>query len=195
MMKKIILGITGASGSLYALEFLKLLKNIDELEVHLVLSEAGEQVFALELGMRGEQLAPLVACRYNIRDFAAPFSSGSALFAGMAVLPCSMGSLAAIAGGLSNNLIHRAADVTLKERRPLVLAVRETPLNRTHLSNMLKVHEAGGIICPAMPGFYHGPRNLEDLARTFAGRVAEQLGLIIPNLPRWQGIVGTDRES
>jgi flavin prenyltransferase len=116
-MKKIILGITGASGSLYALEFLKLLADL-EVEVHLVLSEAGEQVFGLELGIGGEQLAPLVARRYHIRDFAAPFSSGSAEFDGMAVLPCSMGTLAAVAGGLSNNLIQRAADVTLKERRP-----------------------------------------------------------------------------
>jgi len=185
-MQRIILGITGASGSLYALEFLKLMGELG-IEVHLVLSEAGQQVMQLELGLGADQLAPLVARRYDIRDFAAPFSSGSAVFAGMAILPCSMGTLAAVAGGLSNNLIQRAADVTLKERRPLVLAVRETPLNRTHISNMLKVHEAGGIICPAMPSFYHGPRSLEDLARAFAGRVAEQLGLNVPDLPRWPG--------
>lgn len=185
-MKKIILGITGASGSLYALEFLKLLADL-EVEVHLVLSEAGEQVLKLELGLEAEALAPLVARRYDIRNFAAPFSSGSSKFAGMAILPCSMGTLAAVAGGLSQNLIHRAADVTLKERRPLVLAVRETPLNRTHLSNMLAVHDAGAVVCPAMPGFYHQPTGLAELARTFAGRVAEQLGIEVPNLPRWQG--------
>ncbi|ADH85277.1 UbiX family flavin prenyltransferase [Desulfurivibrio alkaliphilus] len=185
-MKRIILAITGASGSLYALEFLSLLAEL-EVEVHLVLSEAGEQVLQLETGQTAEQLAPLAVRRYDIKDFTAPFASGSAVFSGMAVLPCSMGTLAAVAGGLSHNLIHRAADVTLKERRPLVLAVRETPLNRTHMHNMLKVHDAGAIICPAMPGFYHGPQNLAQLARAFAGRVAEQLGLVVPDLPRWQG--------
>ena len=184
--KKIILAVTGASGSLYALEFLRLLADM-EVEVHLVISEAGEQVVTLETGRSADQLAQLVTRRYDIKDFTAPFASGSAVFAGMVILPCSMGTLAAVAGGLSHNLIHRAADVTLKERRPLVLAVRETPLNRTHLHNMLKVHEAGGIICPAMPGFYHGPQSLSELVRAFAGRVAEQLGLVVPDLPRWQG--------
>lgn len=188
-MKKIILAITGASGSLYALEFLRLMADI-EVEVHLVLSEAGEQVLELETGQKGEQLTALVTRRYDIKDFTAPFASGSALFAGMVVLPCSMGTLAAVAGGLSHNLIHRAADVTLKERRPLVLAVRETPLNRTHLRNMLTVHDAGGVICPAMPGFYHGLQSLPELARAFAGRVAEQLGFTVPGLPRWQGPTG-----
>ncbi|HET98303.1 MAG TPA: UbiX family flavin prenyltransferase [Desulfurivibrio alkaliphilus] len=185
-MKKIILGITGASGSLYALEFLRIMSR-QEVEVHLVISAAGEQVLKLELGMEREELAPLVTCHYRIDDFAAPISSGSAVFAGMAILPCSMGTLAAVAGGLSGNLIQRAADVTLKERRPLVLAVRETPLNRTHLTNMLRAHEAGAIICPAMPGFYYRPADLGELARSFAGRVAEQLGFTVSDLPRWQG--------
>lgn len=185
-MKKIILGITGASGSIYAWEFLKIMA-AQEVEVHLVVSAAGEQVLQLELGMEREELDSLVAHRHHIHDFAAPISSGSAVFAGMTILPCSMGTLAAVAGGLSGNLIQRAADVTLKERRPLVLAVRETPLNRTHLANMLRAHEAGATICPAMPGFYHRPRDLNELARAFAGRVAEQLGFTVPDLPRWQG--------
>lgn len=190
-MPRIILGITGASGSLYALEFLRLLADC-KVEVHLVISRAGEQVIQLELGMPRRELEAMAAASYPIDDFAALISSGSTPFAGMVILPCSMGTLAAVAGGLSGNLIHRAADVTLKERRPLVLAVRETPLNRTHLQNMLQAHQAGAIICPAMPGFYHGPRDLTELARAFAGRVVEQLGFTVAGLPRWQGMPGGD---
>lgn len=184
MKKRIILGITGASGSLYALEFLKLMATA-EVEVHGILSESGEQVVRLELGIGREELSSYVAQWHDIKNFAAPMSSGSSRFDGMAVLPCTMGTLAAIANGLTRNLIHRAADVTLKERRPLVLAVRETPLNRVHLANMLRADEAGAIICPPMPAFYHKPENLEAMARAFAGRVAALLGFDIPDLPRW----------
>ncbi len=184
---RIILAITGASGSLYALEFLRLMAEL-EVEVHAIISEAGEQVLRLELGMGREELAQYVAQWHDIKNFAAAPASGSSLFSGMAVLPCSMGTLAAVAGGLSHNLIHRAADVTLKQRRPLVLAVRETPLNRTHLANMLAAHDAGATICPAMPAFYQQPADLTALARNFAGRVAELLGITVPNLARWSGI-------
>ncbi len=187
MRKKIILAITGATGSLYALELLKLLQGLD-VEVHGLLSEAGEQVLRLELGLYRRDLDHYVACWHESNDFAAPIASGSSGFAAMAVLPCTMGSLAAIANGICGNLIHRAADVMLKERRPLLLAVRETPLNRTHLANMLKAHEAGAIICPPMPAFYHKPADLEEMARFYAGRVAELLGFQIASLPRWTGI-------
>ena len=186
-MKKIVLAITGATGSVYALEFLKICKGL-EVEVHGLLSEAGEQVLKLELGMSRTDLDPYVAGWHGVHDFAAPMSSGSSDFSGMAVLPCTMGSLAAIANGVCGNLIHRAADVMLKERRPLVLAVRETPLNRTHLTNMLKAHEAGAIICPPMPALYCRPRSIEEMAHLFAGRVAELLGVEVEDLPRWQGI-------
>lgn len=186
MGKKIILAITGASGSLYALEFLKLMATTDA-EVHGIISEAGEQVMRLEMGIGKTGLSPYVAQWHEIGNFAASISSGSSRFDGMAVLPCTMGTLAAIANGLTRNLIHRAADVTLKERRPLVLAVRETPLNRVHLANMLKADEAGAIICPPMPAFYHQPENLEAMARAFAGRVAALLGFDLPDLPRWNG--------
>lgn len=186
-MPRIILGITGASGSLYALEFLRLMADRG-VEVHLVISRAGEQVVELELGMQRRELEAMAATSYPSDDFAALIASGSNPFAGMVILPCSMGTLAAVAGGISGNLIHRAADVSLKERRSLVMAVRETPLNRTHLENMLKAQQAGALICPAMPSFYHGPRDLSELARAFAGRVAEQLGFVVPGLPRWQGM-------
>jgi 4-hydroxy-3-polyprenylbenzoate decarboxylase len=186
-MKKLVLAITGATGAVYALEFLKLCQPLG-VEVHGLLSEAGEQVLGLELGMSRRDLAPYVARWYDVHDFAAPMSSGSSDFSGMAVLPCTMGSLAAIANGICGNLIHRAADVMLKERRPLVLAVRETPLNKTHLTNMLQAHEAGAIICPPMPALYHRPRSIEEMARLFAGRVAELLGIEGVDLPRWHGI-------
>ncbi|MDP2756691.1 MAG: UbiX family flavin prenyltransferase [Desulfurivibrionaceae bacterium] len=190
-MKKIVLAITGATGAVYALEFLKICQGI-EVEVHGLLSEAGAQVLGLELGMSRTDLDPYVAEWHDVHDFAAPMSSGSTDFSGMAVLPCTMGSLAAIANGVCGNLIHRAADVMLKERHPLVLAVRETPLNRTHLTNMLKAHEAGAIICPPMPALYHRPQSIEEMARLFAGRVAGLLGIEVEGLPRWQGIVSEE---
>jgi len=190
-MKKIVLAITGATGAVYALEFLKLCKGL-EVEVHGLLSEAGEQVLGLDLGMSRADLDPYVTRWHDVHDFAAPMSSGSSEFSGMAVLPCTMGSLAAIANGVCGNLIHRAADVMLKERRPLVLAVRETPLNKTHLLNMLKAHEAGGIICPPMPALYHRPRSIEEMARHYAGRVAGLLGIEVEDLPRWQGLVSKE---
>ncbi len=183
MKKKIILAVTGASGSLYAVEFLRLLAEID-VEVDAVISEAGEKVLKLELGLQARELEG-VNSWYGAKDFTAPMASGSSRYGAMVVLPCSMGSLAAIAGGMSANLIHRAADVMLKEKRPLALVVRETPLNRTHLHNMLKAHDSGAIICPAMPSFYHQPGSIREMARQFAGRVADQLGLEIPGLKRW----------
>ncbi len=186
-MKKIVLAITGATGAVYALEFLKICQGLD-VEVHGLLSEAGEQVLGLELEMSRTDLDPYVAKWHDVHDFAAPMSSGSSDFCGMAVLPCTMGSLAAIASGVCGNLIHRAADVMLKERRPLILAVRETPLNKTHLTNMLKAHEAGAIICPPMPALYHRPQSIEEMARFFAGRVAGLLGIEVADLPRWQGL-------
>jgi 4-hydroxy-3-polyprenylbenzoate decarboxylase len=186
-MKKIVLAITGATGAVFALEFLEICRT-HGVEVHGLLSEAGEQVLRLELGMSRDDLAPYAARWHDVRDFAAPMSSGSSDFSGMAVLPCTMGSLAAIANGVCGNLIHRAADVMLKERRPLVLAVRETPLNRTHLANMLKAHEAGAVICPPMPALYHRPRSIQEMARLFAGRVSGLLGIEVEDMPRWQGI-------
>ncbi|MBI5558434.1 MAG: UbiX family flavin prenyltransferase [Deltaproteobacteria bacterium] len=185
-MKKIILAITGASGSLYAVEFVKLLENMD-VEVHGIVSRAGEKVLSLEQRLTPAGL-PGVRKWYGIDNLAAPMASGSARYDAMVVLPCTMGTLAAIANGLSINLIHRAADVMLKERKPLVLAVRETPFNRNHLQNMLAASEAGAIICPAMPAFYHLPENLTDMARHFAGRVAAQIGLRVAGLKEWSGI-------
>lgn len=183
MKSKIIVAITGASGMIYAKELLAILATAD-VEVHGIISEAGEQVLRLELGM-GPDDFPQVRW-WGIKQFTAPMASGSARFQAMTVIPCTMGTLAAIASGLSTNLIHRAADVMLKERRKVVLAVRETPFNRTHLQNMLTVHDAGATICPAMPSLYQKPQSITEMARNYAARVAETLGLEV-EYPRWQG--------
>lgn len=180
---KLLLAITGASGMLYVRSFLDELVPLD-ITVHGICSSSGRQVLQMEQQMSPEQL-PGVSQWFNEDDFAAAPASGSSNYDAMAVLPCTMGTLGAIAGGLSINLIHRAADVMLKERRRLVLAVRETPFNRTHLQNMLQVHDAGAVLCPPMPGFYMNPRTLEEAAQTYSWRLADQLGLDIPKRKRW----------
>jgi len=186
MKKKIILAITGASGSIYAIRFLKLMQR-EDVEVHGIISNAGRLVLQHELGLRPDDLQQYVAMWHAADDFGAPMSSGSSKFEAMIVLPCTMGSLGAIANGIAKNLIHRAADVILKEKKPLLLAVRETPLNRIHLENMLKVHDAGAIVCPPMPSFYHHPESLDEMATFFAGRLADLIGIEVAGLKRWQG--------
>ncbi len=186
MKAKIILAVTGASGSLYVPAFLQIMHDL-KVEVHAVISSSGQKVLELELGIKAEELEH-VGQWFDADDFTAPMASGSSDYQGMAVLPCTMGTLGAIANGQSNNLIHRAADVCLKERRKVVLSVRETPLNRIHLHNMMLANDAGAIICPPMPAFYHKPACLEDLARDFSGRVASLLGFDVPNMSRWSGV-------
>ncbi len=182
--KSIILAITGASGTIFPIEFMKLMRE-NEIEVHAMISDAGCKVMDLEEGIGLDKAKSLAAKWYDVHDFTAPMASGSAKFDGMVILPCTMGTLASVANGISANLIHRAADVTLKERRPLLMAVRETPLNRTHLSNMIKVHDSGAIICPPLPSFYHKTGSFKEMARIFAGRLADLLGIDIPDMPRW----------
>lgn len=181
--EKLLLAVTGASGMLFVTAFLEMLA-AHRICIHGICSPSGRDVLAREQGTTPEALAK-VEHWFDPHDLAAPPASGSSEYQAMVVLPCTMGSLAAIAGGLSINLIHRAADVMLKERRTLVLAVRETPLNRTHLSNMLAAHDAGAVICPPMPSYYLRPTTLQEAARTFAWRLADQLGLVIPGRKRW----------
>ena len=190
MKKKIILAITGASGSIYGVEFLKLMQHVD-VEIHCIISDAGRLVLQHELGITPEDLQEYGARWHAVHDFTAPMSSGSSKFDGMLILPCTVGSLGAIANGVTKNLIHRAADVMLKEKKPLLLAVRETPLSRIHLENMLKAQAAGAVICPPMPSFYHHPESLEEMACFFAGRLGDLMGLEIDGLKRWQGIKNT----
>lgn len=186
--QRLLLGITGATGMLYVPALLELLAAA-QVEVHGILSDAGRKVLQYELGLEPGELQG-ISRWFAVDDFTAPPASGSTLYDAMVVLPCTVGSLAAIAGGFCGNLLHRAADVTLKERRPLILAVRETPLNRTHLRNMLTAHEAGAIICPPIPSFYQHPKNLDDLARQFAARICDLLGVPVSStsIKRWQGI-------
>lgn len=181
---KLLLGITGASGMLFLRSFLETLAGLD-VEVHGICSVSGKNVLKTEQGLLPEQL-PLVTRWFDQGDLAAPPASGSSDYSAMVILPCTMGTLAAIAGGLSINLIHRAADVMLKEKRRLVLAVRETPFNRTHLKNMLSVHDSGAIICPTMPSYYLQPKTLEQAAESYSWRLADQIGLNIPNRKRWK---------
>jgi len=182
-MKKILVAVTGASAMLYLQSFLELLEH-EDVVVHGICSDAGEKVLELEHHKDSRKL-PAVTKWFNNKDFAAAPASGSAGYDAMVVIPCSMGTLAAIANGLSSNLIHRAADVLLKERKTLILVTRETPLNRTHLTNMLNVHDAGAVICPPHPGFYLKPESLEEAAMTFSWRLGDQLGLTMKGRKRW----------
>ena len=184
--KKILVGITGASGMLFLQSFLQMIQQLESVELHGVCSQSGRQVVELELDCSVSELQG-VSTWFDYSDFSAPPSSGSSGYDGMVILPCTMGTLAAIAGGLSTNLIHRAADVILKEKKKLILAVRETPFNRTHLHNMLQVHDAGGIICPPMPSYYLKPKTLDEAALSYCWRLVDQLGFQIDNRKRWIG--------
>lgn len=179
----IILAITGATGMVYVPPFLKILEESD-VRVHAVISDAGRKVLKIESGMEPADLEGIERW-FGIDEFTAPVASGSSRYDAMVVLPCTVGTLGAIASGYSGNLIHRAADVTLKEKRPLILAARETPLNRTHLANMLKLHDAGATIFPPMPSFYHQPADIGEMARQFAGRICDHLGITAVGQKRW----------
>jgi 4-hydroxy-3-polyprenylbenzoate decarboxylase len=175
--KKIIVAITGASGSIYAkVLFDNLLKLNDQIEkVGVVMSDNAKEVWRFELGNTAYDEYPFDF--YQKMDFNAPFASGSAKFDTMIIIPCSMGTLGRIAHGISNDLISRAADVILKERRKLIAVVRDTPFSLIHIDNMKTVTEAGGIICPANPSFYSIPKSLEDVAQTVVSRVIDLAGL------------------
>ena len=183
----ILLAITGASGSIYSLKLIEILKDLGQ-EVHLIVSRTGEQVSRIEIKEDGFQaLIRAAHTVYSPDNLAAAPASGSSRWKAMIIIPCTMGTMASIAHGFSQNLIHRAADCFLKEHRPLILVPRETPLNRIHLQNMLLAEEAGAVIYPAMPSFYYQPRNIDEMASFFAGRLAEFLGFRVDDLKRWQG--------
>lgn len=184
------LAITGASGAAFGVAVLRRLAANPEVEgLTLLISPTGRRCLADETGLTEAQLAafdPKIRLQGE-RDLGAAISSGSHRHDGMLILPCSAGTLGRIAAGISEGLITRAADVCLKERRPLVLCLRETPLNRIHLENMLRVHDAGAIVMPLMPGYYSRPAGLDELYDTFATRVLDQLGLTEPDPRRWKG--------
>ncbi|WP_320008206.1 UbiX family flavin prenyltransferase [Maridesulfovibrio sp.] len=173
--KKIILAASGASGTIYAVKLAQHLRTLDNIELHLIISNAALKVMELETDFKPEDLTGCADFVYPQENIAAPPASGSWQHAGMIICPCSMATLAAVAQGLGNNLIHRAADVCLKERRKLILVTRETPLNLIHIRNMETATLAGATIMPASPGFYHAPKSIDDMAAHMAGRVLEQM--------------------
>lgn len=182
------LAITGASGSAFGVAALKRLSaNPAVTQVALLISPTGKRCLFDETGLTPKDLSalPKVSLR-DERDLGADIASGSHRHDGMAIVPCSAGAMGRIASGVSESLVSRAADVCLKERRPLVVCLRETPLNRIHLENMLRLHDAGAVVMPIMPGFYSGPSSLEDLFDTFATRVLDQLGLSETDPRRWK---------
>ncbi|MFW5730901.1 MAG: UbiX family flavin prenyltransferase [Desulfonatronovibrionaceae bacterium] len=183
-MNSIVLALTGASGMVYGLELIRQMVTRDIL-TQVIVSRAAYKVLALESPGYTEVLN-LAHKIYTQDDTAAPPASGSYPNEAMVVCPCSMASLGAIANGLGSNLIHRAADVTLKERRPLILVPRETPLNRVHLENLLKAHDSGAVILPPCPGFYHSPDSLKDLVNHIVGRILDVLAIENNLYPRWQ---------
>ena len=185
---RLIVGITGATGSILGVRLLEALRDA-EVETHLVVSKWGARTLVHETSCTLEQVRKLAACGYSPDDQGAPISSGSFLTRGMVVAPCSMGTLAAIAHGQADNLIHRAADVILKERRKLVLVVRESPLSEIHLENMLKLSRMGVVILPPVPAFYNHPRTLDDLVNHFVMRILDQLDIHTDLARRWDGVM------
>ena len=184
MKHRIVVAVTGASGSIYARQLLQKLERAatQTEQVAIVMTENAKTVWETELGT--DDYKTLNFRTYTQQDFMAPFASGSGRYDTMVICPCSMGTLGRIAGGISNDLITRAADVVLKERRKLICVVRETPYNQIHIKNMLAVTEAGGIICPATPSFYSVPKTLEDVAATVVDRVLDLIG-IAQDTYRW----------
>jgi 4-hydroxy-3-polyprenylbenzoate decarboxylase len=193
-MTKMIIGISGASGAVYGLELLKALKAAS-IETHLVVSKAAQITLAHETGYSLAQAQALASYSHSVSDLSASIASGSFKTAGMIVAPCSMRSLAEIATAHTTTLLTRAADVVLKERRKLVLMVRETPLHAAHLRNMLAVTEMGGIIAPPVPAFYSQPASLDDMVRHTIGRVLDLFDIDHALVRRWQGCAEPEKNK
>ena len=194
MKKRLIVGITGATGAIYGVRLLETLKEMPEMESHVVMSDAGALNLWHELKLRRKDLEKLATAAYNPKDIGAAIASGSFLTEGMVIAPCSMKTLAAVAHAHADDLVSRAADVVLKERRRLVLVPRETPLNLAHLRNMTAVTEMGGIIMPPVPAFYALPKSIEDLVAHTVARVLDLFGIHSARLARWQGMKGSPQE-
>lgn len=187
--KRLIVAITGASGAIYGVRLLEQLRVLPEWETHLIISNSGVLTASEELGIKRADIEALADVVHSVKDIGAAVSSGSFRTAGMVIAPCSMKTLAEIAHGLADNLISRAADVALKERRRLVLLARETPLNLAHLRNMTAVTEMGGIVCPPVPAFYTRPTSLDDIVNHTVGRVLDLFDIDHRDLvQRWQGL-------
>jgi len=186
--QRLIIAITGATGSVYGVRLLQVLQANPDVETHLLISEAGVLNLHQELDMKRKDVEAFADVVHHVRDVGASIASGSFQSDGMVIAPCSMKTLASVAHGMSDNLITRAADVVLKERRRLVLMVRETPFNLAHLRNMTAVTEMGGIIFPPLPGFYHRPQSIQEMVDHTVGRVLDLFSLQHALTPRWQGL-------
>jgi len=192
----LIVGITGASAGVYGVRLLQVLTEQQDIEVHLTISSSGARALSeelqLEVDLNNFKLESLIGVSsprviyHHESDIAAPIASGSFRTEGMVVVPCSMGSVASIAGGMSRNLIQRAADVCIKENRKLVIVPRETPLSPIHLENMLKLSRLGVCVLPAMPGFYHYPKDVDDLLNFVVTKILDQFGIDTGLIQRWK---------
>lgn len=188
-MKRLIIGISGASGAIYGVRLLQVLREVSDVETHLILSQAARQTLALETDFSLREVQALADVVHDARDIAASISSGSFKTAGMVILPCSIKTLSGIVNSYTDTLVTRAADVVLKERRPLVLCVRETPLHLGHLRLMTQAAELGAVIMPPVPAFYHRPQTLDDVINQTVNRVLDQFDIDLPKdlFTRWQG--------
>ena len=187
----LIIGISGASGAIYGIRLLEILRKIN-IATHLILSRAAERTIELETDYTIDQVKGLATVCYDLDDIAAPVSSGSFKGTrGMVILPCSIKTLSALANSFNVNILIRAADVTLKERRKLVVAVRETPLHRGHLELMLRLTDMGAILFPPVPAFYHRPKDLEDIIRHSIGKILDLFDIEVPDFKRWAGVMAS----
>ncbi|EGT4253402.1 UbiX family flavin prenyltransferase [Citrobacter amalonaticus] len=188
-MKRLIVGISGASGAIYGVRLLQVLRDVPDVETHLIMSQAARQTLSLETDFSLRDVQSLASVTHDARDIAASISSGSFQTAGMVILPCSIKTLSGIVHSYTDGLLTRAADVVLKERRPLVLCVRETPFHLGHLRLMTQAAEIGAVIMPPVPAFYHRPQTLDDVINQTVNRVLDQFDIALPQdlFTRWQG--------
>ena len=193
-MKRIVVGISGASGAIYGVRLLEVLRGLPDIETHLVITAAGKRTLGLETDLSVDDVEALADTTHKAADMAASISSGSFRAAGMVVAPCSMKTVSGIATSYSENLLLRCADVMLKDRRPLVLLVRETPLHLGHLRLLVQVTEMGAVVMPPMPAFYHHPGTVQDIVDQTVNRALDVLGVELQQdlFPRWEGAAAID---
>ena len=192
--RRLVVAITGATGAIYGVRLLQHLRDLPGIETHVVISDAGALTLHQETGLQRKEAEALAHVVHRNRDIGASIASGSFQAEGMVIAPCSMKTLAAVAHAHAEDLISRAADVALKERRRLVLLPRETPLNLAHLRNMVAVTEMGGVIFPPLPAFYAAPKSIDELVAHTVARVLDLFGVHSPTLARWQGLKGIPAE-
>jgi 4-hydroxy-3-polyprenylbenzoate decarboxylase len=184
---ELIIGISGASGVIYGVNLLEVLKTIPNCSVNLIISDNAKQILSFETQFKPEQLPALVDHYYENNDLTAGIASGSMPIDSMVIIPCSMSTAAKVNTGIADNLITRAADVCIKEQRRLIIVPRETPCNSTHLKNLYELSNKGVSVLPAMPGFYHRPKSIDDLVHFITGKILDQLGIDHELYKRWSG--------